>query len=678
MDPISADDPLAQSANLVAGNLQKLQDLFPEAFAEGKVDFDTLRQLLGDAVDDGQERYGLTWHGKRAARQLALTPSTGTLRPKPEESVEWDTTQNLMIEGDNLEVLKLLQKSYAGKVKLVYIDPPYNTGKDFVYKDDFRDSIRNYQEVTGQVEGGVKVSSNVESSGRFHTDWLSMMYPRLLVARDLLTQDGAILVSINDTEAPALRSIMNQVFGEENFVAQIVWTQGRKSISSQIATNHDYCIAYCRDKSFAIKQAREMDRDDWMEKKTGLDAIYAAYDALKSKNGSNHVAIEKGMRDFYKSLSADDPSAAHSHYKNSDNKGLYFADNISQGTGNGGRYDVIHPLTGEPCKVPSGGWRFAEAKMPGLLEAGRVHFGKDHETVPCYKRYLKETEYEVAQSVFYRDGRGSTKRLSRLMEAEVFDYPKDEEIIARFVKYVTSADDQDAVVMDFFAGSGTTGHAVMEQNAADGGSRRYILVQLPERLDPANKDQKAAADYCDVLGVPHTIAELTKERLRRAGEKVQEDHPGASIDAGFRVYALDSSNIQAWAPNRDDLAESLFDHIDNLVDGRTEQDVLAELLLKLGLDLCVPIETRAIAGHEVHSVGAGTLFACLPSEKGAITDDEATALGRGIAEWRDELDPAGDTTVVLRDGAFKDDLAKLNLTAALEQRGVERSFIRSL
>ena len=672
MDPITASDPLAQSANVVAGNLGKLQQLFPEAFAEGKVDFDTLRQLLGDAVDDGPERYGLSWHGKRKARQLALTPSTGTLRPAPEESVEWDTTQNLLLEGDNLEVLKLLQKSYAGRVKLIYIDPPYNTGRDFVYKDSFALPVQNYKAVTGQIEGGASMTSNTESSGRYHSDWLDMIYPRLRVARDLLTQDGVVLVSINDAEVLNLKAVIDELFGEENFVAQIVWTQGRKSISSQIATNHDYCLAYCKDKSFAIQQARELDRDDWMEKKKGLDAIYDTFEALETKHGTDYYAIEKEIRYFYKGLDDDDPSSAHSHYKNVDARGLYFAGDISQGTGNGGRFDIPHPSTGTPCKVPAGGWRFGEKRLPEMLEQKRIHFGDDENTIPCLKRYLRETEYEVAQSVFYRDGRGSGKRLDRLMGAKVFDYPKDEEIIARFVKYVTSADDDGAVVMDFFAGSGTTGHSVMALNAEDGGNRRYVVVQLPEPLDPANKEQKTAADYCDTLGVPRTIAELTKERLRRAGEKVQADNPDYDGDTGFRVYKLDSSNIRAWTPDPDDLEGTLEAHVEHLVAGRTEDDVLVELLLKLGLDLCVPIETRTLAGTTVHSVGAGTLFVALPE---TVAPDAAEALADGIAAWRDALDPAGDTTVVVRDSAFSD-VSKTNLAAILEQHGIKT--VRSL
>ena len=437
MQKLIANDPETRSANIVADNVGHLKALFPEAFTEDKIDFEVLKQLLGGEVADREEKYGLNWHGKHRARQLALTPSTGTLRPCPAESVDWDTTQNLMIEGDNLEVLKLLQKSYAGKVKLIYIDPPYNTGKDFVYPDDYRDTMQNYQKLTGQTDDdNRKLSSNTEASGRFHTDWLNMMY---------------------------LRSLM-----------------------------------------------------------------------------------------------------------------------------------------GAPC----------------------------------------------------------------------FDHPKDENMLQEIVGMVTSKDD---ICLDCFAGSGTFYHSVMAQNALDGEKRRCLLVQLPECLDPSIREQKIAAEYCDSIGKPRTIAELTKERLRRTGSKIKEANPQFTGDLGFRVFKLDTSNIHAWEPDGDDLKQTLLDSIDHIKSDRSQDDILYELLLKLGLDLCVPVETQTIAGKAVRSIGAGTLIACLDEH---IAREEVDSLALGIADWHKQLEPTGDATVIFRDSAFEDDVAKTNLAVILEQHGLGN--VRSL
>ena len=666
MQILTANDPETHSPDVVAENIAQLQALFPEAFTEGKIDFDVLKQLLGGAVEEREEKYGLNWYGKRRARQLALTPSTGTLRPCPADSVDWDTTQNLMIEGDNLEVLKLLQKSYAGKVKLIYIDPPYNTGKDFVYPDDYRDSIKNYLELTGQVEGGKKISSNTESSGRFHTDWLNMMYPRLRVARNLLTPDGAIFVSSDEVEQPRLRAAMDDIFGQENFVADMVWAGGRKNDSRLISVSHEYIVCYARDAGYLIEKKIE-----WRQRKKGLEDIYAQYERLKREHGADYAAMTAGMKEWYKGLIDGHPAKAHRHYSHVDRRGVYFPDNISWPGGGGPRYQVLHPKTKKPVTVPSRGWMTSDPKkMQDWIDQDLVYFGADEASVPCIKSYLKDREYQAPYSVFYQDGRAATKRLRDLMDGACFDFPKDETVLQELIGMMTSTGD---TVLDFFAGSGTTGHAVMAQNAADGGKRRYILVQLPEPLDPDNIDQKTAADYCDKLGKPRTIAELTKDRLWRAGRKIRREYPMFAGDVGFRVFKLDSSNIHAWEPDRSDLAGTLEQYAEHLKDDRLEQDILYELLLKLGLDLCVPIEEKTIVGKTTYSVGAGVLMVCLAEE---ITRTDVEGLALGIVGWHKELAPAGETTCVFRDSAFADDVAKTNLTAILQQHGL--SNVRSL
>lgn len=666
MQKLTDQDPETQSADLIAGNIALLQSLLPEAFTEGKVDFEVLKQLLGSAVDDREEKYGLNWHGKRRARQIALTPSTGTLRPCPEDSVDWDTTQNLMIEGDNLEVLKLLQKSYAGKVKLIYIDPPYNTGKDFVYPDDFRDNIKNYLELTGQVEGGKKISSNTESSGRFHTDWLNMMYPRLKLAQSLLKRDGAIFISCDETEQPRLRAAMDDIFGQENFVADMVWAAGRKNDSRLVSVSHEYIICYARDKGFLTEQKIE-----WRQRKKGLTDIYGQYEKLKREHGTDFTAMTARLKQWYKGLADGNPAKSHKHYCQIDKRGVYFAADISWPGGGGPKYEVLHPNTGKPVKIPARGWITPDPeKMKQWIEDEKVHFGDNESSVPCLKSYLKDQEYQAPYSVFYQDGRAATKRLRELMGGDCFDFPKDETVLQELIGMMTSGED---VVVDFFSGSGTTGHAVLAQNATDNSNRRYILVQLPEPLDPGKKEQKTAADYCDQLKKPRTIAELTKERLGRAAKKIKDENPIFVGDTGFRVFKLDSSNIHAWEPNRDDLADTLLQHAEHLKTDRTEQDILFELLLKLGLNLTVPIEQKIISGKTVHSIGAGTLLTCLVPQ---ISNDEAESLALGIVEWHKQLSPAGETQVVFRDSAFADDVGKTNLTAILQQNGLEN--VRSL
>ncbi|WP_257463447.1 site-specific DNA-methyltransferase [Archangium lipolyticum] len=614
MRKLTVDDPTTRSADLVAENVAKLKTLFPEAFAEGKIDFDVLKQVLGGSVDEREEKYGLYWHGKRQARQLALTPSTGTLRPCPEESVDWDTTQNLFIEGDNLEVLKLLQKSYAGKVKLIYIDPPYNTGKDFVYPDDFQDNIKNYLELTGQVEGGRKITSNTEASGRFHTDWLNMMYPRLKLARNLLAQDGVIFVSIDDHEVHTLRYMMDEVFGEENFVATAIWEKADSPRNSarQFSEDHEFVLVYSRDPSWAPTRLPRTDE---------ANSIYANPD-----------------NDPRGPWLPGDPYANKPYSK--------------------GQYSVKGP-SGRTFSPPPGRfWRISEQKLRELDADGRIWWGPTGEARPSIKRYLSEVSDLIPRTLWRKEEVGSNRTSKNELRAlfpdtESFDTPKPTALIERMLRLGTEVSSSD-IVLDFFAGSATTGDAVMRLNATEGGNRRYILVQMPE---PTGRSDLA------------TIAAISKERLRRAGKKIQQDATTLSGDLGFRVFKLDSSNIRGWEPNRDNLKKSLLDNLEHIKEDRSPDDILYEVLLKLGLDLCVPIEHRTIAGKTVHSIGGGVLMVCV-EEKIARKDVERLALG--IAEWHKVLAPVGETTCVFRDSAFADDVAKSNLAAILEQHGLSK------
>ncbi len=618
MHKLTADDPETHSADIVAGNIEQLMALFPEAFTEGMVDFEVLKQLLGGAVDEREEKYGLNWHGKRRARQLALTPSTGTLRPCPEDSVDWDTTQNLMIEGDNLEVLKLLQKSYAGKVKLIYIDPPYNTGKDFVYPDNFQDSIKNYLELTGQVEGGRKISSNTEASGRFHTDWLNMMYPRLKLARNLLREDGVIFVSVDDHEVHDLRVLLEEIFGQENFVATAIWEKADSPRNSarQFSEDHDYVLVVSRSPEWV---------PDRLPRTEKSDAIYSNPDS-------------DPLGDWL----PGDPYANNPYSR--------------------GQYSFAGP-TGRTFSPPPGRyWRISEEKLRDLDSEGRIWWGPNGDARPSIKRYLSEVADLVPRTLWRKEDVGSNRTSKNELrtlfpDAEAFDTPKPTGLVGRMLQLATTAVGAD-IVLDFFAGSGTTGHSVMSSNADDGGDRRFVLVQLPEPTNIANFS---------------TISSFTTERLRRAAQKIRAENPLFPGDLGFRVFKLDSSNIRAWEPDRDDLDKTLFDSVEHLKSDRTEADILYELLLKLGLDLCVPIEQRMIAGKAVHSIGGGVLMACLATQ---ITRDDVEPLAQGIVAWHGALAPAGDTTCVFRDSAFADDVAKTNLAAILSQHGLAN--VRSL
>jgi len=643
MKTLAAEDPETKSPDIIAENIEQLKALFPEAFTERKIDFEVLKQILGGVVDEREEKYGVNWHGKRRARQLALTPSTGTLRPCPNDSVDWDTTRNLMIEGDNLEVLKLLQKSYAGKVKLIYIDPPYNTGNDFVYPDDFQDNIKNYLELTGQVDSnGRKIASNTEASGRYHTDWLNMMYPRLKLARNLLLDDGVICISIDDRELANLKRLCDEVFYEENYKGTIVRTTGQTTgqDSGGLGASFDYVLIYSKTSETELSGLPLEDHDLERYQDEDSRGKYALWQLRKT--GSND--------------------------RRTDRPTMFFA--IQDPDGN----DVlpIGPTGYESC------WRFDPKGYARLVADDFIVWKKRNKDGieqwwPYVKTYLEGRTKRP--SPLWDDLEGSKKAsidLRALFGNNVFSNPKPIGLIQRLLQILPEPN-KGCLVLDFFAGSGTTAHALIQLNSQDSGTRKFICVQLPEPLDKEDNNQKEAAEFCARMGVPQNIAEITKERLRRAAKKVREENPIFAGDLGFRVFKLASSNIQAWEPDRDDLPKTLQDSAEHLKTDRTETDILFELLLKLGLDLTVPIEDKKIAGKDVHSIGAGTLIVCLANK---IDTKEVEPLALGIVAWHEQLAPAGETSVVFRDSAFADDVAKTNLTAILQQHGLEN--VRSL
>jgi adenine-specific DNA-methyltransferase len=600
-------------------NIKKLMTMFPEVVTEGKVDFEKLKQVLGEYVDDSNERYNFTWNGKGRALRLSQTPSLGTLRPCKEESKNWDTTQNLYIEGDNLEVLKLLQKSYYGKIKMIYIDPPYNTGKDFVYRDDFHDSLENYKRITGQVDGnGKAISTNTETSGRYHTDWLNMMYPRLRLARNLLKDDGVIFISIDDNEAHNLRKICDEVFGEDNFVAQVIWERAYAPVNlkKHFSECHDYILCYA--KNIDLLNCNGLPRDEKVD----------------------------------------------SRYRNPDNdpRGVWQSDNLTVGPAIPEKvYEIVTP-NGRKIMPPSGRcWLYTKDKLMEMIADNRIWFGEDGGNVPRVKRFLSEVKQGLTPMTIWKytevgHSQDAAQKLKALFDGkDYFDYPKSIDLIKRCLQLYT---ERGSLVLDFFSGSATTAHAVMQLNAEDGGNRKFIMVQLPEPTEENSEAYKAGYK---------NICEIGIERIRRAGEKIKEEYKDKenieNLDIGFKVFKLDTSNIRKWQPDYDNLEQSLMDYVDNFVEGRTEFDVVYEIMLKYGLDLTYPVDEFTIAQKKVYSIGFGMLMICL--------DDEITTeVAKGILAKIKELSPES-SRVVFKDNGFKSDSNKTNIKEILKSGGIE-------
>lgn len=538
--------------------------LFPGVICEGVLDPEKLAGLLGvdlGEIKNGKEVFGLTWAGKKSSSEALQLPSYAALVPDFEKSINWDTAENVFIEGDNLEVLKLLKDTYNDKVKMIYIDPPYNTGNDFVYNDDFSDPKQRYLEITGQVDAnGNRLTANPETSGRKHSNWLNMMYPRLSLARNLLTQDGAIFVSIDDNEVHNLRAVMDSIFGPENFIGQLVWAAGRKNNGKFISNSHEYVVVYSRSTSYLTEQGVT-----WRTRKEGLEKIYAAADRVSQEVNGDWRLGTRLLKEWFASLPEGDPAKRHKHYAHMDDKGAFFPGDISAPGGGGPRYEVLHPSTGKPVRVPSRGWVLTEEKMSEHIASGRVFFGEDENSVPTFKRYLSETEHEVPYSVFYNDGRGATKRLREFLGGAYFDFPKDEFVLQKLVEFAT---DKDSIVLDFFAGSGTTGHAVELQNLLDGGNRRYVCVTLDEETP---KDSEARESGFT------KVSQITEARLK----KVVEISEGAK-SRGLRVLRLGPSNYEPYFPD-----DSGLFTLQAASKSRTytHRAAAAEVLLKQGVEL---------------------------------------------------------------------------------------------
>ncbi|MBY7970299.1 site-specific DNA-methyltransferase [Vibrio fluvialis] len=639
------------SPDMTQQNIEKIQALFPNCVTESRgangelklaIDFDQLKQELSNSIVEGpQERYQLNWPGKREALLTANAPIAKTLRPCREESENFDNTENLFIEGDNLDALKMLQETYLGKVKMIYIDPPYNTGKDFIYKDDFSTELLTHEVESGErTEDGSRLVSNPEGNGRFHSNWLTMIASRLRLARNLLTQDGAIFVSCDEGEQPRLRLIMDEIFGQSNFVADMVWAAGRKNDSRLVSVSHEYIVCYSRDIEYLRAQ-----QITWRQRKKGLDEIYAHHERLKREYGNDFKSITKELRSWYRLLADGHPSKLHKHYNNVDERGIYFAADISWPGGGGPKYNVLHPVTKKPVKIPSRGWMTSDPKrMQEWIDDDRVHFGDDENSVPCIKSYLKDKEQQTPYSVFYQDGRAASKRLRTLMEGDFFDFPKDELVLQEIVEMLTENDD---IIVDFFAGSSTTAHSVMLQNAKDGGNRKFFMIQLDERVN-----EKSAASSAGF----NLISDISKERIRRAGAKILEGecHKDWNKDVGFRVLKVDTSNMADVYYSPDQVTQGSLDLlVDNIKPDRTDEDLLFQVLLDWGVDLTLPIKKETIQGKSVCFVDDDALVACFD-----LRINEALIK---------ELATKEPLRVVFRDDGFESDAVKINAEQIFKQ-----------
>lgn len=686
--------------NLTEDSIAKLAELFPSCVTEARdeqgrvkqaIDFDQLRQELSDHIVEGpQERYRLDWPGKREALLAANAPIAKTLRPCREDSVNFDSTKNLFIEGDNLEVLKLLQETYLGQVKVVYVDPPYNTGKDFIYKDNFSSSKDKYEEKSRQRdEEGGRLVANPETRGRYHSDWMSMMYSRLTIAKRLLKDDGVIMVSIDDFEQAALRKLMDQVFGERNFIAQLVWEKGRKNDAKFFSVGHEYIVVYAKSVA-GLREKKEV----WREEKPGARDIWEEFLLLRNKHGNDFKSIEDDLSKWYSGLPKGHPAKKWSRYKRVDQHGPWRDRDISWPGGDGPRYDVIHPKTGKPCAVPERGWIYASPdEMDRQIKLGLVEFRGDHTEPPFRKAHIRpipeeteETQFgsdleegeaeesdaefstQVRGSYFYKQSQVSVKYLRNLMGAKVFTNPKDHEELAKLIEYVTP-NDRDALVMDFFAGSSSTAEAVFTANATYGTNHKFIMVQLPESLEEAEasttgtakKTVQSAIKMMTQKESDLVLSEVSKERVRKAGEAALSGHldPGWNRDIGFRVLKVDASNMKEVYYNPGSLSQDLLlESTDNIREGRTPQDLLFQVLLDWGVDLSLPISHQEIDGKTVFFVDGAekhmALAACFD-----LDIDEAFV--KQLAEYE-------PLRVVFRDAGFASDSVKINVEQIFAQK----------
>ena len=646
-----------ETPDMTAENIEKIAELFPNCVTEmrdesGKVkrgiNFEVLKQMLSSDVVDGDECYEFTWVGKKASIAEANRPIRKTLRPCPEESKDWDATENLYIEGDNLEVLKLLQESYLGKVKMIYIDPPYNTGNDFIYADDFMRSQEEENEQMGMYdEDDNRLFKNTDSNGRFHSDWCSMICSRLLVARNLLSDEGIIFISIDDNEQENLKKICDDVFGTGNFVAQIVVEGTPKNDPKIISTAHEYCLVYV--KNFAIAKDCQ-----W-----GIDnPIYKDLLSIVS-NASSYQDAERRVKEYYKANGLTDDNI--SNYCRVDERGLFRIGPIDDPQSGGPKDIRYNPFTGQALKTPNRGWGCPISTWHEWVKNGEVLFPEDNTKLCSRKVYIKEGKLDLLRAYFKIQTRKDTDMLKTMFGKKVFSFPKPVELIKAFID---SSTQENEIVMDFFSGSATTAHAVMQLNADRIGKGKlskvkFILVQLQENLyenlvhATGNREKMTcqnAIDFCLENGLEPVLTSIGKERIRRAGEKIKAENGLAaqSLDIGFRVLKLADSNMKDVYYAADDYKQAdLLDMVSNIKDDRTDLDLLFGCLIDWGLPLSMPYTSEQIEGCTVHTYNDGDLIACFDAN-----------IPESVVK---EIASRKPLRAVFRDSSFANSPAKINV-----------------
>ena len=590
-----------ESKDIIQDNVSKLREIFPEIVTEDKIDFDKLKLILGNNIDENPEKYNFTWPGKTQAIRESQKQSNGTLRPCKEESKNWDSTENLYIEGDNLEVLKLLQKSYYGKIKCIYIDPPYNTGNDFIYSDNYKDNLENYLKLTGQIveEGeresiGIKLSTNPETAGRYHSNWLNMMYPRLKLARNLLKDDGFIFISIDDNEQENLKKVCEEIFGEENFIASLIrqTRKGGGSMSKYISSDHDYILVFCKNIS-------------------KLNRFYIPYD-------KNYIK----------------------RYKEEDSKGKFFWDTFARNRQGSSNSYVITAPDGEKL---INSWIYKEDKFKKLLDEDEIRFKKLNNGWSVQVKQRINNQGQIMRSLIndFTNEYG-TKVINELLGKEIFSYVKPVELIKHLIFTI---EENDEIILDFFSGSATTAHSVIEFNNDNKTNHRFIMVQIPEETDEKSKAFNAGYK---------NICEIGKERIRRTGDNIVEESGNQDLDIGFKVFKLDSSNLEKWDPDYNNIQSSLT--IDNIKKDRTNEDLVYEIMLKYGIDLTYPIQQE----NNIYSIGFGALVICLDNN---ITKD----ITNDILKFTND---SSTSRVVFKDSGFKSDANKTNIKEILRNKNI--------
>lgn len=645
---------------ILSQNLE-LKNNFPNLFIEGDLCLDKLQEELGKFNSENKEKYDFTWNGKINSKKVAITPTSATLLPLVNKSKDYDFTQNIYIEGDNLEVLKLLQKSYYKKIKMIYIDPPYNTGKDFVYKDKYKDTLNNYLIQTGQVDNeGKKLSVNTETSGRYHSDWLSMMYPRLKLARNLLKDDGVIFISIDDNEVYNLIKICNEIFGEDNAFTPIIWSKGNaQNDAIGIQKNHEYILVYHKGKA-SLK-----------EKKIKKLELYNDEFGFYTKGSAFTTGGEGGILNKR-------PNLGHSIYFNEKTKDIIIKDDYNKvlaKTSNDEKLVYLEPdrdLTSQgyiAIRPPKKGhllgcWTWSLEKFNSskkniliyktskgtynLLKKNYIDIDK-YKIIEEKNKHYVEVEYDTPlNSIFEISSSTGTSIVNELIGNRIFENPKPVKLVKKLLQSATSGED---IILDFFSGSASTAHAVMELNSIDDQNRRYIMVQLPEKTDNKNFS---------------TICEIGQERIRKAGDKIKSDNLDkdlSMLDIGFKVFKLDSSNIKEWDSDFENLEENLLSSVENIKTDRSNEDLLYEILLKYGLDLTVPVEKKNINGKEVYVIGFGALVVCLD-------DNITTEIVEDIANLKEEYQ-SEIMRVVFKDSSFHDAVVKTNTIEILKQHNID-------